>query len=80
MIQLESLAAATGMSVGELQGTAQKAEDKTDKRLLKAATATTQMKTIMQQIKDTYLQKIYTVLDGIMKSATFKAIKKFVGQ
>tara|TARA_R110000744_G_scaffold327541_1_gene433220 strand:+ start:1292 stop:3880 length:2589 start_codon:yes stop_codon:yes gene_type:complete len=80
MIQLESLAAATGMSVGELQGTAQKAEDKTDKRLLKAATATTQMKTIMQQMKDTYLQKIYTVLDGIMKSDTFKAIKKFVGQ
>ena len=34
----------------------------------------------MQQMKDTYLQKIYTVLDGIMKSATFKAIKKFVGQ
>jgi hypothetical protein len=78
MIQLESLAAATGMSVGELQGTAQKAEDKTDKRLLKAATATTQMKTLMEQWTDMWKGKLMAALDKIVNSKWFQKAMEFV--
>ena len=78
MIQLDALASATGMSVGELQGTAQKGEDKDKGKLLAAATATTQMKDVMQQIKDHWLKKIHGVLDKIIGSDAFQAAMKFV--
>lgn len=78
MIQLDALASATGLSVGELQGTAQKAEDKDKGKLLAAATATTQMKDIMQEIKDYWMQRLMNFLDGIISSDWFKAVKNFV--
>ena len=78
MIQLESLAAASGLSVGELQGTAQKSEDKDKGKLLKAAKATTQMKSLLQQIKDNFLQKISAALDKIIAHPVFQAIMDFV--
>lgn len=78
MIQLESLAAATGMSVGELQGTAQKAEDKTDKRLLKAATSTTQMKTLMEQWTDKWMNKLSNFLDALVNNKWFQKAMDFV--
>ena len=78
MIQLESLAAASGLSVGELQGTAQKSEDKDKGKLLKAAKSTTQMKSLLQQIKDDFLRKISETLDKIIGSQLFKDIAAFV--
>jgi hypothetical protein len=78
MIQLDALAQATGLSVGELQGTAQKAEDKDKGKLLKAATATTQMKDVMQEIKDRWMQRISGILDSIVNSQLFKDISAFV--
>ena len=78
MIQLESLAQASGLSVGELQGTAQKGEDKEKGKLLEAATATTMMKDVMQEIKDRWMQRISKTLDKIIGSQLFKDISAFV--
>ena len=78
MIQLESLAQASGLSVGELQGTAQKGEDKEKGKLLEAATATTMMKDVMQEIKDRWMQKISKTLDKIIGSQLFQDISAFV--
>jgi hypothetical protein len=78
MIQLDALASATGLSVGELQGTAAKSDALDNGTLMEAASATTEMRDVMKQIRDGFMQKLSNLMDKIISNPIVQKILDFI--
>lgn len=78
MIQLDALASATGLSVGELQGTAAKSDALDNGTLMEAASATTEMRDVMKQIRDGFMQKLSALMDKILANPIVQSILDFI--